>query len=161
MIKYNTQMEKILLSSNKQDNKTMLKTEVESLIKLFNQPFQKVYDCIIISDDEIDLTREKFDKMIVSFLDCSGFEYAESEIRINDYIQNIRSAEVGVQIALIVIEFWYVKLREIDSQSKFGFIISCDKEYVTLRYHKVRKNDIEVLDENFEDFNQPIYYAVK
>lgn len=59
---------------------------------------------------------------------------------------------MGVRVALMVIDIWSMKLKELDSESKFCFIICSDEERVELRFHKARMDERGWLADDIESY---------
>lgn len=124
--------------------------------------FVQVYDCIIISKKPLYILKENFKKAVLMHTDKIGYEAGNTEIRINDYVESINNSVQGMlQIALIVIECWLNKLKNIDKTSKFCFIISCDNENVTIRFHKVRENEKMWISKELEEYKEPVGYIIE
>lgn len=155
----NKQFKRILETSEKKVQISLL-----NIKKLLFPNFISVYDCIIINDTPISISKEKFNDIINKmYTDKTGYEASNTETLINFIIgeEEFAISEM-IQLALIAIDVWALSLKMMDKESKFCFIISCDIEssFVTLRYHKVRNNEDMWLVKDLEEYNQPIAYAI-
>lgn len=132
---------------------------VQGLLDLLSPKFVSVYDCIIISDKSADILETNFSKMISMYGDRTGYEASNTEVRINDFIEN-GDLDVYdlVSIALLAIQCWSAKIKYVDDSSKFCFILSCDEQYVTLRFHKVRAEEGVWLSRDIEKYDDAVGY---
>lgn len=161
IIKYNKIMSDILNSSKYKNNNEILTIESKELLNLFNKKFQNIHDCIIMSEELYDASEEKINSNIEFHKDRTGFEHWESETRVNDYIENEISAETAISLSLLLIDFWGYRLKELDSESQFAFILSLDGSYTTLFFHKLREHDLPQISDDLDGCIQPVCYVVK
>lgn len=149
------------------ENKKALKEKVEvdlnCLNKLFFPDLKKVYDCIIISSENSDRLETNF-KASVEFLGGKNcYEISETEILMNSYLEDSGreySLYTLLQLAQMVVHIWQLQLKVLDSDSKFCFIISCDENRVTLRFHKVRVGEPEWLAADLDLYDEPVGYII-
>lgn len=134
-------------------NKEKLELNVEQLQKLFFPPFKKVKDCIIIAEESSDELERYFDNAIKMYMNKTAFEYSNTEVRMGDFFESKVSMETETQLALFAIEIWILRLKQLELNAKYCFIMSCDKERVEIRFHKVREEGIW-LDENLENYKE-------
>ena len=81
-----------------------------------------------------------FDKALEMYMDKTGYEATNTEIRLNSYFEKNISME---------------------PHSKFCLILSCDEEHVEIRFHKIHPGEKMWLDENLEDYpEEAIGYAI-
>ena len=160
-MKCNKMMSDILNSSKYKNNNEILTIESKELLNLFNKKFQNIHDCIIMSEELYDASEEKIKSIVECFEDRTGFEHSDSETRVNDYIENEISAETAISLSLLLIDFWGYRLKELDSESQFAFILSLDGMYTTLFFHKLREHNLPMIDDDLDGYNQPVYYVVK
>ena len=138
----------------------LINLEMKNLEKLFNPNFKKIYDCIFFENQKINLSIDEFNKLLKIHDDKTGFEASYNEVRINDYIENEISVNESLLIVLLLIDIWGLKLKSLNPKSKFCFIVSCEPPYTTLRFHKVRSDEILWISEDLEKFDQPIGYTI-
>jgi len=156
----NDAMDKIINNIDLQSER-QLDIKLDSLRALFSPRFIRVHDCIIISDNDIVLSDEKFDKVIHMFTDRTGYEASNTDTRINDYFENLEMPfNEAVVIAVMAINIWSNELKFIEPTAKFCFVIGCSDMYVTIRYHKFRKNEGLWLSENLEEYENPVGYII-
>lgn len=149
----NKKMNERFLQLVQYDNEDELRINLESLEKLFSPPFRKVKDCIIISKksaDELEPYLESAVKEVYG--DKTGYEAGHTETQINYYFENDISEIVGVRVALMVIDVWAMRLKELDSESNFCFIMSSNEERVEIRFHKARNDEQGWLDDDIESY---------
>ena len=85
-------------------------------------------------------------------MDKTGYEASNTETRINCYFENEISMITGTQIALMVIEVWALKLKQMEPNSKFCFIMCSGEDHVEIRFHKVRNDEIKWLADDIESY---------
>ncbi len=160
----NEKMKKLVKSIDNYKN-TALEISIENLEKLFNPKFENFFDCITITDGDINTMSElEFNKLIKKmYTDKSGYEYACNETFINYYLSNesLKLEEI-LKITFIVANGWANILKNDYPDAEFCFVISCDEDSssVTLRFHKMRANEGMVISSDLEGFNQPIAYKI-
>lgn len=157
----NSKMKNLLEHISTHSSSEEVSLNVQQLKNLFSPSFKKVKDCIIITEKNIDDLEVAFDNMIKIYGDKTGYEASNTETRINCYIENEISVVTGIQIALVVIEMWGLKLKRIEPDSQFCFIICSDEEHVEIRFHKVRNNEIRWLSDDLESYSdEAVGYVV-
>lgn len=133
----------------------------QQLKVLFSPSLKKVRDCIIITEKESDKLEIAFDNVIKMYGDKTGYEASNTETRINCYFENEISIVTATQIALMVIEIWALKLKQMEPDSQFCLIMCCDNEHVEIRFHKVRDDEVRWLSNNLENYiDEAVAYVV-
>ena len=148
----NRNMKKLLNSISNLSIEDEFKMKLEQLKELFFPPFKQVKDCILISEKSVDKLEDTFDKAVEMHMDKTGYEASSTETQINCFFEHSISMEFGVKVALIVLEVWRLQLKNMEPQSKFCLIMSCDEEHVEIRFHKVRKNEKMWLNKDLEKY---------
>lgn len=157
----NKKMERLLNNALNPSAEDKLKVEIEKLKNLFFPSFKQVKDCVIISEESVDRLERSFDKALEINMDKTGYEASNTETRINSFFENSITKELGIKIALMVLDVWVLQLKKIESQSKFCLIISCDEENVEIRFHKVHSNEKMWLAEAIESYqDEAVGYAI-
>ena len=128
-----------------------LRLNVNQLKILFQPCFKKVKDCVIIAEESVEELEKGFDNAVKMYTDKTGYEASNTETRINCYFENEISMMTGTQIALMVIEVWALKLKQMEPDSKFCLIMCSNEERVEIRFHKVR-NDERLLADDIESY---------
>ena len=124
----------------------------KELQELFFPPFQKVKDCIIISEKNIKKLEAGFDYAVKVYTDKTGYEASNTETRINCYFENEISMVAGTKIAQLVIDIWALKLKSMAPDSKFCFIMCSDEDHVEIRFHQVRDDETRWLANDLEKY---------
>lgn len=155
----NCKMKKLLDSIAEEGEAEKLEMDVCHLRKLFSPPFQKVRDCILISDKNRDILEDHFDTALGMYMDKTGYEASSSETRINCFFKNKLSMKTGTKIALLVIHLWSAQLKILDPDSVFCFILSSNTERVEVRFHKKRDNESSWLNEDIESYKGAMGYT--
>lgn len=159
--KMNSKMKNLLEGISTHLSAEEVRLNLQQLKELFSPSFKKVKDCIIITEKETDELEVAFDNVIKMYGDKTGYEASNTETRINCYFKNEISTVTGIQIALMVIEIWWLKLKIIEPNSQFCFIMCSDEEHVEIRFHKVRNNEMRWLAEDLESYrDEAIGYVV-
>lgn len=149
----NKKMKERFIQVAQYDNKDKLELRLESLGKLFSPPFRKVKDCIIISKKSADELEPYLESVVQEvYGDKTGYEASNTETRINCFFENAISEITGVKIALIVLEVWAMRLKEMDPESNFCLIMCSDEDHVEIRFHKVRSEEGGWLLDDIEDY---------
>lgn len=148
----NRKMQKLLENISTLSDKEELQLNIQQLKELLFPPFKQVKDCIIISKKPVDVLELAYDKSIELNTDKTGYEAYCSETRINTYFENNISMEAGTKIALMVLEIWALKLKELQPDSKFCLIIFSDESCVEIRFHKIHEGESMWLDEELEHY---------
>lgn len=148
----NSKMKNLLNYISTYSNTEELQLSIQQLKVLFSPPLKIVKDCIIITEESIDKLEKSFNNAIKMYMDKTGYEASNTETRINYYFENEISVETGTQIALMVIEIWALKLKQLEPYSQFCLIMCSDEEHVEIRFHKVRDDENSWLSEDLEEY---------
>lgn len=148
----NKAMKKLL--KNVQNNLCTEKIEIseKKLEALFNPPLKKVNDCIIISKESSQFLEKYFKSAMEMYMDKTEYEACNNETRINCFVENNISMETGTRIALLVLNNWALKLKDLEGNANFCLIMCCDEDHVEIRFHKVRRTEISWLAEDIESY---------
>lgn len=157
----NRRMKELLQSISNSIHKEEIRWNIQQMNKLFCPSFQKVKDCMIITEKNVCELEKVFDSIIETYTDKTGYEASNTETRINYYIENEISVETSIQIAFMVIGIWALRLKQLEPESKFCFIICSDEDFVEIRFHKVRDNENLWLEEDIESYqDEAIGYTI-
>ncbi len=149
----NCKMKCLLDSLSEHSTKEKMVLNLQQLKMLFDPPFKQVKDCIIISEKSSEKLEDYFDDVIKTYMDRTGYEASNTETNINDFFDNKISILTGITLGLITIEIWSLKLKQLDANSKFCFIMFSDDEHVEIRFHKVRPNEYMWLSNDLEGYD--------
>ena len=154
-------MERLFSKLEEKTKGEKIEIELNSLEKLFFPEFKKVYDCIIISSQKVEELETKFEQALKFLGGKNLYEISSTEILINSYLEMKNCTLYTIlKLTLMTIEIWKLQLKLLEPQGQFCFIISCDANRVTLRFHKVREDQPEWLDNDLETYDQPIGYLI-
>ena len=157
----NKKMQKLFDKLEEKTRGEKIEIELNSLDKLFFPEFKKVYDCIIISSEKVEELEAEFEQALKFLGGKNFYEISNTEILINSYLQTQNYTLYTVlKLTMLTIEMWKNQLKLLEPKGQFCFIISCDANRVTLRFHKVREGQPEWLNNDLEIYNQPIGYLV-
>ena len=148
----NREMKRLLKDISNNPSVESLKFNFSELYDLFFPKFKKVKDCIIISKKSVDELEMFFDRSVKACQDKTGYEVYSSETRIDCHFEGEVSMMAGTQIALIALEVWALRLKQMDPNSKFCLIMYSNEDRVEIRFHKVRDNEISWLSDNLEGY---------
>ena len=146
MIKVNKNMEKILKNINFEEE-NIIKIDLNELEKIIDPNIIYVHNCAILDlDNKIIKKNIDFDFIIKRFGDRVGYEASRNEIRVNDYIIEGTFNSI-VKLSFKIINILKYKLKLQYPNNKFCIIFTSDKEYVTLRFYKIREDEKPWLNE--------------
>lgn len=146
MIKVNKNMEKILKNINVEEE-NIIKIDLNELEKIIDPNIIYVHNCAILDlDNKIIKENIDFDFIIKRFGDRVGYEASRNEIRVNDYIIEGTFNSI-VKLSFKIINILKYKLKLQYPNNKFCIIFTSDKEYVTLRFYKIREDEKPWLNE--------------
>ena len=148
----NREMKRLLKDISNNPSVESLKFNFSELYDLFFPKFKKVKDCIIISKKSVDELEMFFDRSVKACQDKTGYEAYSSDTRIDCYFEDKVSMMAGTQIALIALEVWALRLKQMDPNSKFCLIMCSDEDRVEIRFHKVRENEIKWLADDIDSY---------
>ena len=148
----NNEMKKLLKEVSEQPSTEILKFNFSELYDLFFPEFKKVKDCVIISKKSVDELEMFFDRSVKVCQDKTGYEVYSSETRIDCHFEGEVSMMAGTQIALIALEVWALRLKQIDPDSKFCLIMFSDEDHVEIRFHKFREDEGMILADDLESY---------
>jgi hypothetical protein len=158
-MKMNEKMKILIESGKKESESKILQFKFDKLRDLFFPNFVSVADCIIMSNKSQQILTQHFDNVLKSYSDKTSYGASNTEIRVNDFIENQISAFEAIDLAFLTIDFWAVQLKNIDNR-KTCFILSGDRDYITLRFHKIRENEKMWLTNSLEEYGEPVGYVI-
>ena len=146
MKKFNHSMKSLLKDINTKEQ-NIIKTNLNELEKIINPKIIEIHDCIILDLNNTIINKNiNFNFILEIFGDRVGYEASCNEIRINDYIIS-GSFNSIIKLSFKIIEILKDKLKSKYPNDKFCIIFSSDKEVVTLRFYKIRKDEKTWLNE--------------
>ena len=148
----NSEMKKLLKDISDHPSVENLKFNFSELYDLFFPEFKKVKDCVIISKKSVNELEMFFDKAMEMYFDKTDYESSHAETRIDCHFEGEVSMMAGTQIALIALEIWALRLKQMDPDSKFCLIMCSDEDRVEIRFHKVRENEIKWLGDDINSY---------
>ena len=148
----NREMKKLLKEVSNNPSVESLKFNFSELYDLFFPKFKKVKDCIIIAEESTDELEKFFDRAMEMYKYKAWYETSNTETRIDCHFEGEVSMMAGTQIALIVLEIWSLRLKQMDPDSKFCLIMCSNEDRVEIRFHKVRENEIKWLGDDINSY---------
>ena len=148
----NSEMKKLLKDISDHPSVENLKFNFSELYDLFFSKFKKVKDCVIISKKSANELEMFFDRAIKMYFDKTDYESSHTETRIDCHFEGEVSMMAGTQIALIALEIWALRLKQLDPDSKFCLIMCSNEDRVEIRFHKVRENEIKWLADDINSY---------
>ena len=148
----NREMKKLLKDIYDHPSVENLEFNFLELYDLFFPKFKKVKDCVIIAEESVDELEMYFDKVMKTYKYKTWYEVDNTETRIDCYFEGKISMMAGTQIALIALEIWALRLKQMDPDSKFCLIMCSDEDHVEIRFHKVRENEIKWLADDINSY---------
>ena len=122
----NREMKKLLKDIYDHPSVENLEFNFLELYDLFFPKFKKVKDCVIIAEESVDELEMYFDKVMKTYKYKTWYEVDNTETRIDCHFEGEISMMAGTQIALIALEIWALRLKQIDPDSKFCLIMFFD-----------------------------------
>ena len=148
----NREMKKLLKDIYDHPSVENLEFNFLELYDLFFPKFKKVKDCVIIAEESVDELEMYFDKVMKTYKYKTWYEVDNTETRIDCHFEGEISMMAGTQIALIALEIWALRLKQIDPDSKFCLIMCSNEDRVEIRFHKVRENEIKWLADDINSY---------
>ena len=148
----NKEMKKLLKDISDHPSVENLKFNFSELYDLFFPKFKKVKDCIIIAEESTNELEKFFDKVMKSYQYKICYEVDNTDTRIDCYFEDKVSMMARTQIALIALEIWALRLKQMDPDSKFCLIMSSNEDRVEIKFHKIRKNEIKWLGDDINSY---------
>lgn len=159
MIK-NKKMDELIATLAKNKEIDNVNVPLYNLLDLFKPNIKNINECIIIdNNNEIDIARINFSRLMKMHGDRTGYEATSNEIRINDLIPKAKFKEV-LTLAIYTLEQWELLFRSEYPSRKFYLILSCDSEFVTIRFHQIWQEESPWLVDDIEKYNQAIAYKM-
>lgn len=131
---------------------------LNKLLKLLKPTLKNVHGCLVIdNNNEIESENVNFERILKIHGDKTGYEASVNEVRINDFIcgNNINFRNV-LMLGFDVLDSWSNLLKKEYPQKKFCLMISCQNEFVTLRFHQVREGESRWLLDDLEKYDSAI-----
>ena len=148
----NREMKRLLKDISNNPSVESLKFNFSELYDLFFPKFKKVKDCIIISKKSVNGLEMFFDKAMEMYKYKICYESSCSDTRIDCYFEGKVSMKARTQIALIVLEVWALRLKQMDPDSKFCLIMYGNEDRVEIRFHKVREDEGMLLADDIDSY---------
>ena len=148
----NREMKRLLKNISDHPSVENLKFDFSELYDLFFSKFKKVKDCIIISKKSVNELEVFFDKVMEKYKYKTWYEAVNTDTRIDCYFEGKVSMMARTQIALIALEIWALRLKQMEPDSKFCLIMYSNEDRVEIRFHKVRENEIKWLADDLEGY---------
>ena len=148
----NREMKKLLKDIYDHPSVENLEFNFLELYDLFFPKFKKVKDCVIIAEESVDELEMTFDRVMKTYFDKTEYEVSNTDTRIDCYFEDKVSVVTRIQVALITLEIWTLKLKQMEPDSKFCLIMYGNEDRVEIRFHKVRDNEISWLSDNLEGY---------
>ena len=148
----NSEMKRLLKDVSNNPSVESLKFNFSELYDLFFPKFKKVKDCVIIAEESVDELEMFFDRAIEMSFNKTVYEAGCTETRIDCHFEGKVSMMAGTQIALIALEIWALRLKQIDPDSKFCLIMCSNEDRVEIRFHKFREDEGMLLADDLEGY---------
>ena len=148
----NREMKKLLKDIYDHPSVENLEFNFLELYDLFFPKFKKVKDCVIIAEESVDELEMYFDKVMKTYKYKTWYEVDNTDTRIDCYFEDKISRIARTQIALITLEIWALKLKQMEPDSKFCLIMSSNEDRVEIKFHKIRDNEIKWLADDINSY---------
>ena len=148
----NSEMKRLLKDVSNHPSVESLEFNFSELYDLFFPKLKKVKDCIIIAEESVDKLEMFFDRAMEMYFNKTDYEFDNTETRMDCHFEGKVSMMAGTQIALIVLEVWALKLKQIDPNSKFCLVMFSNEDRVEIRFHKFREDEGMLLADDLEGY---------
>lgn len=156
MMKFNTEMKNILEKINSNRKTKGVTIDFNICKQLLLPDFLEMEGCVLLNIFSIQAPKKiNIDAILNVYGDRTGYEASRNELRINDYLEISKNREYYlVEVALQLMEVWGLKLKAKFPESEFCFIIGYNEGYVTIRFHKIRLNEMNWLADDLEAYEK-------
>ncbi|EOH98186.1 hypothetical protein UAY_02433 [Enterococcus moraviensis ATCC BAA-383] len=143
----NSKLKQIQQESEK-IKKLPIHTDYISVQNFFNVRIQKVYDCLILEKEELNVIKKNFANLLTNYGDKTGYEASNTGIRIIDFFpyQHSTTAE-QFYIAKSWMQNVLERIKNLSDKS-IVFIFSYDNQTLTVRFHQKRDGEFWLADPN-------------
>ena len=148
----NREMKKLLKDIYDHPSVENLEFNFLELYDLFFPKFKKVKDCVIIAEESVDELEMFFDRAMEMYQYKICYEAVNTDTRIDCYFEGKVSIMTRIQVALIALEIWALKLKQMEPDSKFCLIMSSNEDRVEIKFHKIRDNEIKWLADDINSY---------
>ncbi|WP_348921879.1 hypothetical protein [Enterococcus rotai] len=151
----NSKLKQIQQESEK-IKKLPIHTDYSSVQNFFNVRIQKVYDCLILEEEELNVAEENFANLLTIYGDKTGYEASNTEIRIIDFFPDqLLTAAEQFYIAKSWMKNIYDRIKSL-SDKDIVFIFSYENEILTVRFHQKRDGEFWLAEPN--SYEEPVGY---
>ncbi|WP_405288855.1 hypothetical protein [Methanobrevibacter sp.] len=150
----NNKMKQLFETQNPDEISDQISPEIDIIVGRIVEKTRLVKDCVIFDEDE-SLDEKQIDfHVVMKFVgDWTGYEVSCNELKFS-------LAEIPVNQFLNFIEIMNFSLSQRYKKRKFVIILwVCDGE-IDLRFHTYRKNEGLWLDEDLDQYPNPILYWI-
>lgn len=146
---------------DKKNDNEILSIKISDLEDLIYPKFVKVKDCIVISEKDAAELEYYFERVLPRYTDKTGYETSHNTIQLKYVFENDISSEIGVKIALLLMEVWTPRIKSIDEKAKIVFIISNSEDSgVDLRFHKLHDGEGLWISQDIEGYEEAVAYTI-
>lgn len=156
MMKFNTEMKNILERINSNRKTKGVTIDLNTCKQFLSPDFLELEGCVLLNIFSIQVPKKiNIEAILNVYGDRTGYEASRNELRVNDYLEIPKNKEYYlVEVALQLLEVWGLKLKAKFPESKFCFIVSYNEGYVTIRFHKIRQNEMNWLADDLEEYEE-------
>ncbi|MBO0445626.1 hypothetical protein JZO78_04660 [Enterococcus ureilyticus] len=153
----NSKLKKIQQESEKIE-KLPIHTDYIRIQNFFNIRIQNIYDCLILEEEDLNVTEKNFANLLTIYGDKTGYEASNTEIRIIDFFpdQHLTAAE-QFYIAKSWMQNVLERIKNLSDKS-IVFIFSYDNQTLTVRFHQKRGGEFWLADPN--SYEEPVGYFI-
>ena len=150
MINMNKRMEELLRQAERSEGAAKIRTLAEEIVSRTGA----VGDCVLFDrEGDLDETEIDFDNVLRLFKDRTGYEISCNELRFSQ-------EELPTNQFLHLTERLDAALSQKYMGRKFAIILIVNGEWIDVRFHTYRKEEDLWLDEDLNQYNDPILYRV-
>lgn len=157
----NQTMKNLLDRIAREPDETPLPITGEGLHRLLFPPFRLVCDCVILAEEPSAMLETSFDKVLSLHFDRTGYEAANTETRIEEFLDQHAPLLSKVRLALVALDVWVLQLKQLCPQAIFCLILCAGADHVEIRFHTLHAGESLWLDENLENYRDgAVGYAI-
>lgn len=127
---------------------------LDELDRCFNKRIVDVYGCLIFSNKEINISKERFEIILKNYHDRTRYEASINEIRIIDFVEQDLSVSEQIQFGMLYIRYINSGLKLLTNK-KINYLFGISDEVLTIRFHQEWENDTSWFAE-LESYSEPV-----
>ncbi|MGX7151139.1 hypothetical protein [Enterococcus ureasiticus] len=154
MIK-NEKMKKLIENADITDVDEKISVSIKEMQEAFNVSIEKLYDCLILSNEKTNITEEQFLRVVSSYGSLAGYEFANTECRMIDFFDSPLDVIEQYKIGLLYVQCLNNRLLTLTNY-KIAYLFSYNDDILTIRFHQKREDGEVFFDTDINKFTEPV-----